>query len=89
MDITFLVELITTIGFPMAVCIALFWFIYQIYKKSEAREAELMEEIKENREINGKFAEIISKYSVELTEIKTDIKDIKDDIVIISEKMTQ
>ena len=45
-------------------------------------------QLKENRETNAKFAEIISKYSVEIGEIKNDIKDIKGDIIIISEKVS-
>jgi F0F1-type ATP synthase membrane subunit b/b' len=88
MDITLILEIIGSLGFPIAAVIALCWFIWRIYKASEAREEKLREELKENREINRKFADIISKYSVEITEIKTDIKDIKDDIIIISEKIS-
>ena len=88
MDFTMILELITTVGFPIAAVIVLCWFIWRIYKRSEQREAELRQELKENRETNRKFAEIISKYSVEISEIKTDIKDIKDDIVIISERVS-
>lgn len=88
MDIAIITELIATLGFPIALVIALCWFIWRIYKKSEDREAELRAELKESREINGKFAEIISKYSVEISEIRTDIKDIKEDIMIISDKVS-
>jgi F0F1-type ATP synthase membrane subunit b/b' len=85
-EITF-VELITTVGFPIACVIAMGWFIYKIYQKSIDRENELRDEIKENQKINSKFAEIINRYSLELGEIKEDVKEIKQDIVIISEKM--
>lgn len=88
MDIATVIELISTIGFPIAAVIALCWFIWRIYKKSEEREEELRQELRENREINGKFADIISKYSVEISEIKTDIKDIKEDILIITDKVS-
>ena len=81
------VELITTVGFPIACVIAMGWFIYKIYQKSIDRENELREEIKENQKINGKFAEIINRYSLELGEIKNDVKEIKEDIIIITEKM--
>ena len=87
MDVTF-VELISSVGFPMACVIAMGWFIYKIYQKSIDRENELREEIKENRSINGKFAEIINRYSLELGEIKTDVKEIKEDIIIITEKIS-
>lgn len=85
MDLTLILEVISTVGFPIAVAIALAWFIYKIYKASEKREEALRQELKENREINRQFAEIISKYSVEITEIKTDIKDIKEDIMVLTE----
>ena len=86
-EITF-VELITTVGFPIACVIAMGWFIYKIYQKSIDREEELRSEIKENQKINGKFAEIINRYSLELGEIKNDVKEIKEDIIIITEKMS-
>ena len=89
MDIAIFLELLGTVGFPIAVCIALGWFILKIYKASEKREQELRNELRENREINRQFAEIISKYSVEITEIKTDIKDIKEDIIILTEHIPQ
>ena len=85
-QITF-VELITTVGFPIACVIAMGWFIYKIYQKSIDREDELRNEIKENQKINGKFAEIINRYSLELGEIKSDVKEIKEDIIIITEKI--
>ena len=86
MEIAF-VELISTVGFPIACVIALGMFIWKIYNQSISRENELREEIKENQKINGKFAEIINRYSVELSEIKADVKEIKEDILIISEKI--
>lgn len=88
MDVPMVVELVGTLGFPIAAVIVLCLFIWHIYKRSEVREEELRQELKENREINGKFAEIISKYSVEISEIKTDIRDIKEDIIIISDKVS-
>lgn len=79
------VSLVSTVGFPIAVAIALGWFILQIYKRSEKREDDLREEIKENQIVNSKFADIISKYSIEITEIKQDVKEIKEDIIILTE----
>ena len=81
------VELIPNVGFPIACVIAMAWFIFKIYNQSIKREDELREEIKENREINGKFAEIINRYSLELGEIKNDVKEIKEEITVITEKI--
>ena len=89
LEIPLLLEIIGTVGFPIAVCIAMGWFIFKIYKASEKREEQLREELKQNSEINGKFAEIIGKYSIEITEIKADIKDIKEDVIAITEHLPQ
>ena len=87
MEIATFVELITSLGFPIAAVIALSWFVYKIYKRSEVREDELRDEIRENQKINGQFAEIIRQHSTELGEIKQDVKEIKEDIIIITEKI--
>ena len=97
-NVNLITNLITSVGFPIVCTIAMGWFIYkiyeksldrenEIYQKSLDRENELREEIKENQKVNGKFAEIISRYSVELGEIKKDVKEIKEDIIIIGEKV--
>ena len=88
MEIATITELVSSLGFPIACVIAMAWFILKIYNQSINRENELREEIKENQEVNGKFAEIINRYSLELTEIKSDVKEIKEDIIIISEKIS-
>lgn len=96
METSVIVELISTLGFPIAVSVALGVFLYTIYKnmvadnkatiealqqQSKEREDRLFEEIKANREINGKFADIIAKYEIKLDEIKSDVKEIKADII--------
>lgn len=88
MEIATFVELIPSLGFPIVCVIALGWFIFKIYNQSVIRENELREEIKENQKVNGKFAEIINRYSLELGEIKTDVKEIKEDINILTEKIS-
>lgn len=82
MEIGVLVELISTVGFPIALVIALGYFIWTIYKQSVVREEKLMGEITENRLINKQFAEIIAQYEVKLDEIRTDVRDIKDSLNI-------
>ena len=86
MEIAF-VELIGSVGFPIACVIAMGWFVFKIYNQSVTRENELRDEIKENQRINGKFAEIINRHSQELGEIKTDVKEIKEDIIVLTEKI--
>jgi hypothetical protein len=86
MDITFIVELISSVGFPIAAVIAMGLFILKIYKSSEAREQSLMEEIKENRKINADAITTIARYAESLDGIREDIREIKTDITAIKAK---
>ena len=78
MDVTVILEIIGTLGFPIAVCIALGWFIYKIYKASEKREAILRTEIKESQSINAEAIKTLALYAERLGNIESDVKEIKD-----------
>lgn len=78
MDIALFVELIGTLGFPIAVCVALGVFVFILWKQSAEREKTLMTEITANRLVNEKFATIIAQHEIQLEEIKIDVRDIKD-----------
>ena len=78
------VELITTVGFPIACVIAMGLFIYNIYKKSEDREDKLMYEIQKTREVNAQAIETIAHYAEKLDTIQEDIKDIKQEVTILA-----
>lgn len=86
MDITTITELIATLGFPIALVIAMAYFIYKIYNQSVVREEKLMEEIKVNREVNAQAIETIAHYSEKLETIQTDISEIKTELTIIASK---
>jgi chromosome segregation ATPase len=86
MDANIFVELISTLGFPIALVIAMGIFIYKIYNQSVKREEALMEEIRVNRETNSKAIETIAQYSERLETIQSDIRDIKTDITILTAK---
>lgn len=73
-----IVELISTVGFPIVCVGALGYFVWHIYKQSVERENKLLAEITENRLVNTKFAEIIAGYEITLGEIQHDVRDIKD-----------
>ena len=77
MDIASFVELMGTVGFPIAVCVALGVFVFKLWKQSAEREKALMAELTANRQVNEKFATIIAQHEIQLEEIKTDVKDIK------------
>lgn len=77
MEVGMILELIGTVGFPIAMVIALGLFVYKLWQQSVEREKLLMTEITENRLVNQQFAEIIGAHTSELGQIKTDIREIK------------
>jgi chromosome segregation ATPase len=86
MDIGAITTLISTVGFPIAAVIALAFFIWRIYRRSEEREATLMTEIKETREVNAKAIDTIAHYAEKLDSIQNDIKEIKTDVTVLMSK---
>jgi hypothetical protein len=78
MDVTIWTELIGTLGFPIALVLAMGFFIWTIYKQSVTREEKLMQEIAENRIVNEKAIETLTLYAERLGNIETDVKEIKE-----------
>lgn len=87
MEVATVTELITTVGFPIALVIVMGWFIFKIYNQSVTRENKLMAEIEENRKVNEKAIETIALYAERLTHIETSITEIKTDVVEIKQKI--
>lgn len=87
MEVAAFVELIPTLGFPIACVIALGFFVWKIYNQSIDRENKLMAEITENRLVNEKAIETIAQFAERFTHIEGDVELIKTDINLIKEKM--
>ena len=83
MDLATLEQLIAQFGFPIVVCIALGYFVWQLYKQSVERENKLYTEIEESRKVNTKAIETLAVYSEKLGTIQTDIADIKNDMAVM------
>lgn len=89
MDIGLVVEAIGTVGFPIAVAIALGYFVYKLWQQSVEREEKLMSEITENRIVNEKAIETIAQFAERFTHIEEDVTKIKSDVVLIKDKLQQ
>ena len=86
MDISLITDLIATLGFPIACVVALGFFVWKIYKRSEVREDNLMSSIAECRVINAQAIETIAHYAEKLDTIQEDVKSIKTDVAVIMNK---
>lgn len=87
MEIATFVELISTLGFPIALVVAMGWFIWKIYKKSEQREDALRSQIIESQKVNAQAIQTITLYAERLGVIEEDIKEIKSDVASIGHKI--
>ena len=87
MDITVITELITSLGFPIALVVSMGYFIFRLWKQSVEREERLLTEITENRLVNEKAVETIAQFAERFTHVETDVVEIKNDIVLIKDKM--
>ena len=78
MNLELVSEAITALGFPIALVIAMGWFIFKLWKQSAERETKLYEELAECRKVNQQAVETLALYAERLSVIESDVKDIKD-----------
>ena len=71
MDIALISEFIASLGFPIALVVAMGFFIWQIYKQSVNREEKLME-------VNSKAINTLALYAEKLEIIQNDVSTIKE-----------
>lgn len=98
MEFTSIVDAISNVGFPIALCVVFGWLVYTMGKnqlehykqditrirdEGKEREESLMTEIRENREINAKAIDTIAQYADKLDNIQTDIREIKQDVSLL------
>lgn len=89
MDVNTAQTLITSVGFPICVCLALGWFIYKIFEKftanAEKREEKLYSFIAEAQATNEKLLETNAGFVGILDTYKTDLVTIKNDVAVIKD----
>ena len=87
MEIGVIIELISTVGFPIVCVLALGFFVFKIWQQSVTREEKLMAEITENRLVNEKAIETIAQFAERFIHIEEDVAEIKNDVVLIKDKI--
>lgn len=89
MEVGVITELITTLGFPIAMVIALGAFVWALYKQSVVREDKLMTELAKSHLANEKAIETIALYAERLTHIEGSVLTIQNDVNVIKEKIQE
>ena len=91
MDLDAILNVISSVGFPIACVIALAIFCWKMFDKitadQEKREDKLYQEIGECRIVNKQAVETIAQYAQRLEGIQADVKEIKTDITVIKSKI--
>lgn len=97
-----MVNLIGTVGFPIAACLVMGLFIFKIYKNTTAENAKNMEtvqsrcaareerlysQIAECQRINSEAIATITLYAERIGNIENDLKDIKSEVDSIANKL--
>lgn len=88
MDLNIIQTAISTLGFPIVMVIALGWFIWKIWTKSQeqndVRESKLYEVISNAQaqnealsKTNSEFVAVLNAYKSDLETIKSDVAEIK------------
>lgn len=87
MDVATITELITNLGLPIAMVVAMGIFIFKLWKQSVEREKTLYNELAECRAVNEKAISTIATYAGKLDTIQEDVKSIKEDMIILTDRM--
>ena len=91
MDVNTIQNLITSVGFPIVVCLALGWFIYTIFVRitanAEKREEKLYSFIAEAQATNEKLLQTNAEFVGVLDAYKTDLVSIKNDVAEIKQNL--
>ena len=91
MDLNSIQTVISTLGFPIVITIALMWFIWKLWNKTqtqnEARENKLYEVIGKAQAQNERLSETNSEFVAVLNAYKDDLQTIKNDVSDIKQKI--
>ena len=91
MDVNTIQTLVTSLGFPICVCIALGWFIYKAFEKftsqAEKREEKLYTVVAQAQETNERLSKTNAEFVAVLNTYKSDLDEIKADVTEIKENM--
>lgn len=93
MNLEVVQTVISTLGFPIATAIALMWFVWKLWNKSQEqndkREMKLYEVIATAQVQNETLSKTNEKFVVVLNTYKDDLKSIKDDVADIKTQINQ
>lgn len=91
MDANAIQTAITTLGFPIVMCLGLAWFIWKLWirqqEQNEKREEKLYSFVSEAQSVNerltqtnAEFVTVLNTYKTDLEVIKTDVTEIKQNL---------
>ncbi len=80
-----IMDIITSLGFPVACVVSCAWFIYTMYKNEVKDKERLYEQLATSNINNANMANVLAKTTVVLDAISIDIKNMQNDIQSIKD----
>lgn len=71
------IDIVTTVGFPIAICMACCWFIYTIYNNMQ----------KENNDREERYLDMIAEFNVTQSEMKTTLENINGTVIMLKDEI--
>ena len=91
MNLEIIQTAISTLGFPIVITIALMWFVWKLWNKTQEqndkREMRLYEVIATAQVQNDTLSKTNEKFVLVLNTYKEDLKSIKDDVADIKQQL--
>lgn len=84
MDVSTMVEIVSTVGFPIVVAGGVIWYVL---KTTTAREAKMWETITGFQTVLTKFDSTLKEIAVGLKDVKTEVDTVKDDVAELKHKV--
>lgn len=84
MDVSTMVEVVSTVGFPIVVAGGVIWYVLNT---TTAREAKMWETITGFQTVLTKFDSTLKEVAIGLKDVKTEVDTVKDDVAELKHKV--
>lgn len=86
MEVTVIAELVSTVGFPIAIVAVLLWFVFKLQQESVAREETLRADARSREE---KLYTVIGTFEQKLNDVALTLVKVTDALTALTERVTE
>lgn len=86
MEVTVIAELVSTVGFPIAIVAVLLWFVFKLQQESVAREETIRTDAKTREE---QLFNVITAFEEKLNDVAMTLVKVTDALTSLTERVTE